>query len=106
MSDETLDEMLRQGMNRVSFGVQSFVDRESAAVGRLHTRDICLAEIRRVRAAGVARVNVDLIVGLPYQTAESCRESVDVAIQSGAGHVSVYMLEVDEIWRRRRAERG
>src|ERR1035438_4617632 len=44
LPEETLEEMLRQGMNRVSFGVQSFVDREAAAVGRLHTRKMCRSE--------------------------------------------------------------
>jgi oxygen-independent coproporphyrinogen-3 oxidase len=96
MGDETLDELLRLGMNRVSFGVQSFVDAEARAVGRSHTRAMCLAEIARMRAAGVEEINVDLIVGLPRQTAASWRESVDVALGSGVPHVSVYMLEVDE----------
>ncbi len=83
-------------MNRISFGVQSFVDAESRAVGRMHTREMCLAEIERIRAAGVSNINVDLIAGLPGQTAESWRESVEVALESGVPHVSVYMLEVDE----------
>jgi oxygen-independent coproporphyrinogen-3 oxidase len=96
LGNDTLDEMLRQGLNRVSFGVQSFVDAEAKAVGRLHTREMCLAEIARMRAAGVEDINVDLIVGLPGQTAESWRESVELAIASGVPHVSVYMLEVDE----------
>src|ERR1035441_9066479 len=96
LGDETLWEMLRQGMNRVSFGVQSFVDREAASVGRLHTRKMCLSEIGRLRAAGVGNINVDLIAGLPQQTAASWRESVETAIESGVPHVSVYMLEVDE----------
>jgi oxygen-independent coproporphyrinogen III oxidase len=96
LGEETLDELLRLGMNRVSFGVQSFVDAEARAVGRSHTREICLAEIARMRAAGVDEINVDLIAGLPQQTAASWRESVDVAIECGVPHVSVYMLEVDE----------
>jgi oxygen-independent coproporphyrinogen-3 oxidase len=96
LGGETLDEMLRQGMNRVSFGVQSFVDAEAAGVGRLHTRAMCLAEIARMRMAGVENINVDLIAGLPRQTAASWRESVEVALESGVPHVSVYMLEVDE----------
>ncbi len=95
LGEEVLEELLRQGMNRVSFGVQSFVDSEAAGVGRLHTREMCLAEIARMPAAGVEEINVDLIVGLPGQTAESWRESVEVAIESGVPHVSVYMLEVD-----------
>jgi len=96
LSDETLEEMLRQGMSRMSFGVQSFVDAEAKAVGRLHTRAMCLAEIARMRAAGVTNINVDLIAGLPGQTATSWRESVDMALETGVPHVSVYMLEVDE----------
>jgi oxygen-independent coproporphyrinogen-3 oxidase len=96
LSDETLDELLRQGMNRISFGVQSFVDRESAAVGRLHTRLECEREIARVRAAGVGEISIDLIAGLPHQTAQSWSYSVEQAIASGVPHVSVYMLEVDE----------
>src|SRR5258708_7381680 len=96
LSDETLDELLQQGMNRISFGVQSFVDRETAAVGRLHTEQQCEAELTRVRAAGVHEINIDLIAGLPHQTAQSWRYSVERAIASGAPHHSVYMLEVDD----------
>jgi oxygen-independent coproporphyrinogen III oxidase len=96
LGDETLDELQRQGMNRISFGVQSFVDRESAAVGRLHTREQCEAEIARVRRAGVGEINLDLIAGLPHQTEESWKFSVDQAIASEVPHVSVYLLEVDE----------
>jgi oxygen-independent coproporphyrinogen-3 oxidase len=96
LSEETLEELLRQGMNRISFGVQSFVDKESAAVGRLHTRRQCEDELARVRAAGVQEINLDLIAGLPYQTEESWRFSVEEAIGSGVPHVSVYLLEVDE----------
>jgi oxygen-independent coproporphyrinogen-3 oxidase len=94
--DETLDELLEQGMNRISFGVQSFVDRETAAVGRLHTQHQCEAELARVRAAGVHEINIDLIAGLPHQTAESWQYSVEQAIASSAPHLSVYMLEVDD----------
>jgi oxygen-independent coproporphyrinogen-3 oxidase len=96
LSDETLDELLRQGMNRVSFGVQSFVDAEASAVGRLHTRAMCLAELERVRSAGIREVSIDLIAGLPLQTEASWRYSVGEAVATGVPHISVYMLEVDE----------
>ncbi|GAC1420599.1 MAG: radical SAM family heme chaperone HemW [Acidobacteriaceae bacterium] len=96
LGEETLDELLRQGLNRVSFGVQSFADREAHAVGRTHTKAMCLDEIARLRTVGIANINVDLIVGLPHQTRASWRDSVDVALQTGVPHVSVYMLEVDE----------
>ena len=80
----------------MSFGVQSFVDAESASVGRLHTAEQCLAEIARVRAAGITEISLDLIAGLPRQTAESWELSLDAVIAAGVPHASVYMLEVDE----------
>ena len=96
MSDLSLFEYQKQGVNRLSFGVQSFVDRECAAVGRLHTGAECRAELARMQAAGISRLGIDLIVGLPHQTEESWRYSVEQAIESGVEHVSMYMLEVDE----------
>jgi oxygen-independent coproporphyrinogen-3 oxidase len=96
LSEEFLEAMVDCGVNRVSFGVQSFVDREAAVTGRLHTREIALREIERVRAAGIPSVNADLIAGLPHQTASSWRESLEVLIGSGVDHASVYMFEVDE----------
>jgi oxygen-independent coproporphyrinogen-3 oxidase len=88
--------LLRCGVNRVSLGVQSFVDQEAAAVGRLHKRSTVLADMARLRAAGITNINIDLIAGLPHQTGESWEFSVAEAIATGAPHVSVYMLEVDE----------
>jgi oxygen-independent coproporphyrinogen-3 oxidase len=84
------------GVNRVSLGAQSFVDREAAAVGRLHNRKTILDDITRLRAAGISNINVDLIAGLPHQTVDSWVFSVEQAIASRAPHASIYMLEVDE----------
>ena len=92
----TLEAFEREGMNRVSLGVQSFNDRESAAVGRLHTAEECHAEVRRLKSSGIANVGLDLIVGLPHQTGVSWRDTVEQAIASGVEHVSIYMLEVDD----------
>ncbi|AFL88569.1 putative oxygen-independent coproporphyrinogen III oxidase [Terriglobus roseus DSM 18391] len=96
ISDALLDSLLKSGVNRISLGVQSFVDAESRAVGRSHTGASCLAELERLRAAGVRDLNVDLIAGLPHQTVASWSESLQQAIESSVDHVSVYMLEVDE----------
>jgi len=96
IAEDVLDAAMRLGVNRVSLGVQSFVDRESAAVGRTHTERECVAEIARLRAAGLAEVCADLIAGLPYQTHESFTYSLDLAAAVGLTHLSVYMLEVDE----------
>jgi oxygen-independent coproporphyrinogen-3 oxidase len=91
-----LESLLLSGVNRVSLGVQSFVDAEAAAVGRLHKRATVLDDIAHLRAAGITNINVDLIAGLPHQTAESWQESLTETIATGVPHVSVYMLEVDE----------
>ncbi len=96
IASDLLDTMLACGVNRVSLGVQSFVDAEARAVGRSHTGASCLAELQRLRASGVHNLNVDLIAGLPHQTPASWAHSLQVAIDSGVEHVSVYMLEVDE----------
>jgi oxygen-independent coproporphyrinogen-3 oxidase len=96
LTEATLESLLRCGVNRVSLGVQSFVDAEAAAVGRQHKRITVLREIDRLRSAGIHNINIDLIAGLPHQTAESWAYSVAETIATGAPHVSVYMLEVDE----------
>ena len=96
LTDEILDAFAACGVNRVSLGVQSFVDREAASVARLHTRNTTLSDIERLRAAGIHNINVDLIAGLPHQTGESWNDSLDQAVASGVPHVSVYMLEIDE----------
>jgi oxygen-independent coproporphyrinogen III oxidase len=91
-----IDCLLKCGVNRLSLGVQSFVDQEAAAVGRRHNRTIILQDIDRLRAAGITNLNIDLIAGLPHQTPESWNFSVSETIATGVPHVSVYMLEVDE----------
>ncbi|WP_263379835.1 radical SAM family heme chaperone HemW [Granulicella paludicola] len=96
IGDAILAESQRLGVSRVSLGVQSFIDRESASVGRLHTERECIQEIVRLRAEGLIEVGADLIAGLPYQTAESWEHSLEVATGVGLTHLSVYMLEIDE----------
>ncbi len=96
LSDATLEAFQHHGVNRLSFGVQSFVDRETAAIGRLHTAADCLAELDRVRRAGIPNLGLDLIAGLPHQTEASWLRSLDQAIATGVPHLSVYLLELDE----------
>jgi oxygen-independent coproporphyrinogen-3 oxidase len=83
-------------VNRVSLGVQSFVDQEIRSVGRLHTAAGALADIERLQEFGVANINVDLIAGLPHQTAESWQYSLQQLATTGVPHASIYILEVDE----------
>jgi oxygen-independent coproporphyrinogen-3 oxidase len=83
------------GMNRISIGVQSFHDDELTVIGRIHDRQQAIEAVRTVVASG-ARSNLDLILGLPQQTAESFRETLDTAVDLGAGHLSLYMLDLEE----------
>jgi oxygen-independent coproporphyrinogen III oxidase len=96
LSSRLLEALQRCGVNRVSLGVQSFVDREAAAVGRLHKHATVLEDIAHLRAAGISNINIDLIAGLPHQSAESWQESLQQVIASDVPHASVYMLEVDD----------
>lgn len=96
LRDETLHALVGAGANRVSLGVQSFVDREAKTSGRLHSRARILDDLRRLRGAGVENVNLDLIAGLAGQTIASWEESLSVLMDCEAPHASIYMLEVDE----------
>ena len=96
IAQATLDAMIKAGVNRVSLGVQSFIDKEAHESGRLHSRDVVLEDLRRLKAAGISNLNVDLIAGLAGQTFASWDESLGVLLESGIPHASVYMLEVDE----------
>lgn len=84
------------GVNRVSLGVQSFVDQELRQTGRRHSAAVVEADCALLRAAGIPNFNIDLIAGLPYQTAETWEESLAWIARLQPPHVSVYMLEVDE----------
>jgi oxygen-independent coproporphyrinogen-3 oxidase len=96
IADATLSALVCAGVNRVSLGVQSFIDREAHSSGRLHSRAIVADDIRRLRQAGITNLNVDLIAGLAGQTLASWHESLHALIESRVPHASIYMLEVDE----------
>jgi oxygen-independent coproporphyrinogen-3 oxidase len=96
LAGATLEVLTASGVNRVSLGVQSFIDREAAVSGRLHSRAVVLEDLHRLCAAGIHNLNVDLIAGLAGQTFASWEESLAVLAGSGVPHASVYMLEVDQ----------
>src|SRR5271163_2629133 len=84
------------GVNRVSFGLQSFTDKELIASGRMHRRADIYRAAPILRAAGIRNISFDLIAGLPHQTAASWRQSLDELANLQPQHVSVYLLEIDE----------
>ncbi|MBI2213428.1 MAG: radical SAM protein [Acidobacteria bacterium] len=83
------------GVTRVSVGVQSLHERELRPLGRLHGREGALAAVRSAVASGL-RSSVDVIIGLPGQTPESFASTVEPLLELGVGHVSLYILDLDE----------
>jgi oxygen-independent coproporphyrinogen-3 oxidase len=96
LSNQIIEVLLEVGCNRLSLGTQSFVDHEVRSVGRLHTPGQARADVATLHAAGVRNINLDLIAGLPHQTMESWRASLNAVAELEVPHASVYMLEVDE----------
>ncbi|MBI2818467.1 MAG: radical SAM family heme chaperone HemW [Acidobacteria bacterium] len=84
------------GINRVSLGVQSMVEKELRAVGRMHTAAGVAESVATLRRAGIDNFSVDLITGLPHQTAETWEATLQAILELTPPHLSVYMLEVDQ----------
>jgi oxygen-independent coproporphyrinogen-3 oxidase len=87
---------LAAGINRISLGGQSFHNAELKPAGRMHRREDIFTAIAHLRAAGFANISLDLIAGLPYQTAASWQASIEEALRLRPEHISIYLFEVDE----------
>lgn len=83
------------GINRLSLGVQSFHDRELAQIGRLHSAAQARLAVEGAMRAGFARVNLDLMYGLPGQCAANALRDVCTAIELGVSHISHYQLTIE-----------
>ena len=93
---EKLCSLCELGFDRISLGVQSLQDNELRALGRIHTAEQALCVIREAKQAGFQRINVDLMSGIPLQTTESFRRTLDTILQLQLAHLSVYSLILEE----------
>jgi len=84
------------GINRVSLGVQSFIDKELKLLKRGYAIDDVSCSIQALRAARLDNINLDLIAGLPFQTLDAWLYSLKKAFSIRPKHISVYMLEIHE----------
>jgi oxygen-independent coproporphyrinogen-3 oxidase len=91
-----LSRLRELGVNRLSLGVQSFRDDELAFLGRIHSAEEARSAYRAARSAGFENVSLDLIFGLPGQTADRWLESLEEAIGLGPEHLSLYALTIEE----------
>ena len=91
---ERLEGFLAAGVNRISFGVQSFDDAELARLGRIHSAHRAGQAVRDARTAGFRNLSFDLMFWLPGQSLDSWRRTVDRAIDLEPDHLSLYLLEL------------
>ena len=96
LSPGKIDTYRSAGINRVSLGVQSFNNEELKGIGRMHNAEMVLDAIRVLRNGGFTDINLDLMLGLPGQSAESWRRSLQSAVCQEVPHLSVYMLDLDD----------
>jgi len=91
---ETLRGFRGLGVNRASFGAQTFDDRELARLGRSHNTADTLQTFKDLRGVGFDNISFDLIAGLPGQSLERWQQNVEQALSLGPEHLSFYLLEV------------
>ncbi len=90
-----LKTLLGLGANRLSLGVQSFADAELEMLGRRHTASEAVAAFRAARAAGFRNLSLDLIYGLPHQTQDIFKRSLEQAVALAPEHISLYALSLE-----------
>ncbi|MCY7768430.1 radical SAM family heme chaperone HemW [Bacillus haynesii] len=95
LSAEKLDVLKAAGVDRLSFGVQTFEDELLKKIGRVHEQKDVLVSFERARKAGFDNISLDLMFGLPGQTIGHLASSLDTALALGAEHYSVYSLIVE-----------
>jgi len=88
--------LLRQGVNRLSIGVQSLNNDLLNLLGRRHHADEAVAAFETARSAGFDNINLDLMYGLPNQTMAQWKDTVDRLIELGPQHISMYALTLEE----------
>lgn len=96
MTLETVREYRSLGVNRASFGAQTFDDTELKRLGRRHTANDVRETIELLRTAGFMNVSFDLIAGLPRQTIQDWERNLDEALKLNPEHLSLYLLEIHE----------
>lgn len=90
------EKLLKAGVNRLSMGVQSFVDTELECIGRLHSKKQAINAYTSAQSAGFNNINIDLMSGIPGQSVMSWIESLEQALKLSPQHLSLYQLIVEE----------
>lgn len=96
VTPKMLSALREAGYNRISFGMQSAVAEELAVLGRKHTPEQVRFAVESAKRAGFDNLSLDLMLGIPHQTSESVKYSLDTAIELNVQHISAYMLKIEE----------
>ena len=86
----------RAGVNRISLGMQSAVDKERRTLGRKADKERISQVIALLREYGITNISLDIMLGIPHQTKESLNETLDFIIEAGVPHVSAYILKIED----------
>lgn len=86
----------KAGVNRVSMGMQSAVDRERKILGRHSGREETERAVALFKKEGIDNISLDLMLGVPFQTTESLDESIDFILSQGVKHISAYLLKIEK----------
>lgn len=95
VSPALVEAWLRNGVDRVSMGVQTFSDRQLKRLGRLHTKDRALQAYGELRTCGFENISLDLMAALPGQTPEDLAGDLEQMLSLFPEHLSVYLLKVE-----------
>ncbi len=95
-SYEWLETMKSFGVNRVSFGVQSFENTKLKFLGRSHNSNSAIKAIQNANSIGFKGINCDIIYGVQGDTIESIKKDFDVAFSLPITHLSAYSLTIEE----------
>lgn len=96
VSEQALSALRRAGVNRLSLGVQAFSDRLLAGLGRSHTTTEACTAIAAARRAGFTNINLDLMYGLPGQSAADWQDSLAQALAHAPEHLACYELTIED----------
>lgn len=95
-SPELFRDIAAAGANRISMGMQSAVDGERRVLGRISSPETVKNAVENAYGAGIDNISLDLMLGVPGQTAESAVKSVQFCADAGVSHVSAYMLKIEQ----------
>ena len=95
LSEEKLLEYKKMGVNRLSIGIQSFIDKELKLLNRGHSCEKAIQSIKDAKKVGFENITIDLIYGLPKQTLNDWKKNINIFLELDLPHLSAYCLTIE-----------